>query len=359
MSSHTPALQPEEQAFWEANYWDAVTHRDARMDGIFYYAVLTTGVYCRPSCHSRLPNRENVRFFQQRLRAEDAGFRACKRCRPERLLRPDPRVEMVETVCRFLEAHLDEPVTLAALGSELGLSPFHLQRTFKELLGISPRAYADACRLGRLKTGLRAGQSVTTAMYDAGYGSSRGLYEKTGSQLGMTPAAYRKGGAGAVIHYSIADSPVGRLLVAATEKGICSIQFGDSADALRAALHHEFRAAVIIEEAPSAPAEALVAQLAGHPLRKKLPLDIKASAFQRQVWEHLQSIPRGKTESYSEVAAAIGRPTATRAVARACASNPVALAIPCHRVVRNNGDLGGYRWGIDRKKAILESETAG
>jgi AraC family transcriptional regulator of adaptative response/methylated-DNA-[protein]-cysteine methyltransferase len=328
------------------------------MDGIFYYAVLSTGVYCRPSCHSRLPKRENVRFFQQRDEAERSGFRACKRCRPDQLKRPDPRVELVEKVCRCVEAHLDEPVTLMALSSELGMSPFHLQRTFKEVTGISPKAYADACRMRDLKTGLRQGREVTRALYDAGYGSSSRLYEKSAAQLGMTPGAYQKKGMSRVIRFSIADSHPGKLLVASTTEGICSIQFGDSEDELREALRKEFSAAALIEEKSLPDLAALVSQLEGHPLHKKLPLDIQATTFQRRVWEHLQSIPYGRTESYSQVARAIGEPKATRAVARACASNPVAVAIPCHRVLRNDGGLGGYKWGIQRKQALLDAEQA-
>lgn len=353
----TPIQQ--EREFWEANYWDAVVTRDGRMDGIFYYAVLSTGVYCRPSCHSRLPNRENVLFFQQRDGAERSGFRACKRCRPQDLVRADPRVEMVERVCRFLEAHLDEPVTLAALGRELRISPFHLQRTFKELTGIAPRAYVEQCRMRLLKEGLRDGHSVTRSLYDAGYGSASRLYEKTAAQIGMTPATYQKRGRGATIRYSITDSPLGRMLVGETDRGICSIRFGESGDALRTELCEEFSAAVLIEVAPNAAAKAALDMLEGHAPKKKLPVDIEATAFQRLVWEHLRKIPRGSTESYSEVARAIGKPSAVRAVARACASNPVAVAIPCHRVVRADGGLGGYRWGIERKQALLAKESSG
>jgi AraC family transcriptional regulator, regulatory protein of adaptative response / methylated-DNA-[protein]-cysteine methyltransferase len=349
---------PVEQTFWEANYWDAVQSRDSRMDGIFYYAVLSTGVYCRPSCHSRQPLRENVVFFAKREFAERAGFRACLRCRPHLVAGPDPQVEMVQKVCRFIESHLDENVTLTALGKELGLSPFHVQRTFKEVIGITPKAYADSCRLKLLKSGLHDGQPVTRAMYDAGYGSSSRLYERTDSQLGMTPAAYRKGGAGMQIRYSIAESSVGKLLVAATGRGICSVQFGDSGKQLEAGLRAEFGAAEISEELPGEAITALLKHLSGSPLEKKLPLDIRATAFQRRVWEHLQSIPYGRTESYTEVAEAIGHPTATRAVARACAANPVAIAIPCHRVIRGDGSLGGYRWGVGRKKALIEGESS-
>ncbi|MGI8746277.1 MAG: bifunctional DNA-binding transcriptional regulator/O6-methylguanine-DNA methyltransferase Ada [Bryobacteraceae bacterium] len=342
----------------EATYWDAVLNRDARMNGVFYYAVLSTGVYCRPTCHSRRPRRENVVFFEKRELAERAGFRACLRCRPEAILGADPKVELIEKVCRFLESHLDENVTLAALGRELSLSPFHLQRTFKEAMGITPKAYADACRLKLLKSGLQQGQPVTRAMYDAGYGASSRLYERTGGQFGMTPGAYRKGGEGMQIRYSIAPSAFGKLLVAATDRGICSVQFGDSEDDLATGLRQEFSAAQIHAEAAGEWASELLRRLAGHPLAKDLPVDIRATAFQRRVWEHLQSIPYGQTQSYAEVAQAIGHAKATRAVARACAANPIAVAIPCHRVIRSDGGLGGYRWGIKRKKALLENERS-
>jgi AraC family transcriptional regulator of adaptative response/methylated-DNA-[protein]-cysteine methyltransferase len=240
----------------------------------------------------------------------------------------------------------------------MGLSPFHLQRTFKEVTGISPRAYADQCRLTRLKTGLQEGQAVTPSLYAAGYGSSSRLYERTPGQLGMTPATYRAGGRGSTIHYSISDSRMGNLLVASTSLGVCSVQFGETADELRDSLRKEFRSAVLIEEEQDKSAAAIVASLEGHPLEKQLPVDVKATAFQRRVWEHLRSIPRGKTESYSQVAEAIGQPKAARAVARACATNRVAIAIPCHRVIRNSGELGGYRWGLNRKRDLLEAEAA-
>ena len=338
------------------DYWEALVNRDARLDGVFYYAVVTTGVFCRPSCHSRLPKRENVRFFDDRASAERAGFRACKRCRPQQVGPTDPRAEMVEKACRFIEGHAEEPVTLATLGRELHVSPFHLQRTFKDVTGVTPKAYADTCRIQLLKGGLQDGHSVTRALYDAGYGSSSRLYERADAHLGMTPAAYRKGGAGMTIRYSIVESAIGKLLVAATDRGVCSIQFGDSAAELRQALEGEFGSAALIEEAPGPAAQAIVQHLEGGPLKTPLPLDIQATAFQRQVWEHLQTIPYGRTESYSEVARKIGQPKATRAVARACAANPVAVAIPCHRVVRNDGGMGGYRWKVERKKALLDRE---
>jgi AraC family transcriptional regulator of adaptative response/methylated-DNA-[protein]-cysteine methyltransferase len=341
------------------DYWEALVSRDPRLEGVFYYAVVTTGVYCRPTCKSRLPKRENVRFFDDPTTAERAGFRPCKRCRPLDPTAPDARAQMVEKACRLIQSHAGEPVTLAALGRDLHVSPFHLQRTFKEVTGVTPKAYADTCRIQLLKTGLQDGHSVTRALYDAGYGSSSRLYESADAHLGMTPAAYRKGGAGLTIRYSVVDSPAGKLLVAATERGVCSIQFGDSASELRDALAAEFGSSVLVEEAPGPAAKAIVEHLEGHPLRAPLPLDIRATAFQRRVWEHLQTIPYGQTESYGEVARQIGQPSASRAVARACATNPVAVAIPCHRVVRNDGGLGGYRWKIERKKALLDKERLG
>jgi len=341
----------------ESKYWAAIIARDATMDGKFVFAVATTGVYCRPSCAARRPLRENVSFFRSPDKAEGAGFRACLRCRP-RIPANNPHAELVKRVCRFIERHLDEPVTLSRLGEEFRQSPFHLQKTFKSVLGVTPRAYADSCRMNQLKRNLQAGHSVTRAMYDAGFGSSSRLYERTASQLGMTPDKYRRGAIAASIRYTFADSPLGRMLLAATEKGICAIQFADSDDELEHGLKHEFPFAQRKQddEALKAWKETLLRRIRGKKLDTSLPLDIQATAFQRKVWEHLQSIPLGETRSYSRVAKEIGKPKACRAVARACATNPVAVAIPCHRVVRDNGDLGGYRWGVDRKEALLEME---
>jgi len=265
----------------------------------------------------------------------------------------------VKVVCRYIEQHLDESVALAHLGSVFHHSPFHLQRTFKAVLGITPRAYADSCRMNQLKRNLRAGHSVTRAMYDAGYSSSSRLYERTASQLGMTPDKYRRGAIAAPIRYTCADSPLGRMLIAATDKGICAIQFADSDDELEHGLKHEFPFAIRRrDDAAMQPCKQnLLHHMRGQKLSSSLPLDIQATAFQRRVWSYLQSIPFGTTRTYGQVAKAIGQPTATRAVARACATNPVAVAIPCHRVVRENGEMGGYRWGVERKKALLELET--
>jgi AraC family transcriptional regulator, regulatory protein of adaptative response / methylated-DNA-[protein]-cysteine methyltransferase len=358
---NAPALgmMAEEKQFWQASYWDAVAGRDRAMDGVFLYAVLSTGIYCRPSCPSKRPSRENVVFFRTREAAEQAGFRACKRCKPEAAASGAPHSGLVERVCRYIDAHPDEPATLEALSRAMGMSPFHLQRTFKALTGITPRAYADSRRLLSLKAGLRQGHSVTRSLYDAGYGSSSRLYERASSQLGMTPLRYGKQGAGVSMRYTTASTPIGSVLLAATPKGICSIQFGDSAAALERALRHEYPKAEISrssrELAPHI--RAIRAHIRGQGA-VPLPLDIQATAFQRLVWEQLQAIPRGATKSYSEVARAIGRPKAVRAVARACASNPVAVAIPCHRVVREDGSLGGYRWGIRRKQKLLALEGA-
>lgn len=339
--------------------WAAVLARDASQDGSFFYAVRSTGVYCRPSCPSRRPRRENVQFYRTPEQAERAGFRPCLRCQPLAVRTGDTRVEFVERVCRHIEEHLDEPLRLSSLGREFGMSPFHLQRTFKSVLDITPREYAETCRMKSLKNGLQSGHSVTEAMHEAGYGSTSRLYEKTGGQLGMTPTLYRLGANRITIRYATVNSPLGRMLVAATDKGICSITFGGSEAGLVKDLRKEYpqaqfkRAEAVLHRWIGA----LLKQMFGEPQKTRLPLDIQATAFQRRVWQHLQSIPFGSTKSYSEVAREIGEPNATRAVAQACARNPVAIAIPCHRVVRNDGSLGGYRWGIERKKQLLEREA--
>jgi AraC family transcriptional regulator of adaptative response/methylated-DNA-[protein]-cysteine methyltransferase len=281
------------------------------------------------------------------------------RCKPERERTRDAHSELVEKICRYLEKHLDEAVTLDGLSRELNLSPFHLQRTFKAATGIAPRAYADFCRLESFKGGLREGRPVTAALYEAGYGSSSRLYERTATQLGMTPSAYRRGGAGLTIRFDILDTEAGILLVGATAKGVCAIQFGPSQKKLEELLCAEFPAAEVHRDpAFLAPwADQLRAHLAGRLRKLDVPLDIRATAFQRRVWEYLQSIPYGSTQSYGEIAKAIRHPKAARAVARACASNPVAVLIPCHRVVRGDGDNGGYRWGADRKRKLLRAEA--
>jgi AraC family transcriptional regulator of adaptative response/methylated-DNA-[protein]-cysteine methyltransferase len=347
----------KEAAASEERYWEAVVVRDSKRDGEFFFAVSTTGVYCRPSCAARRPRRENVRFFRTPEAAEQAGYRACLRCRP-RAFTGNTESEGVKAICRFIEQHLDEPMTLGRLAKEFHQSPFHLQRRFKAVLGITPREYADSCRLKMLKRNLQAGDSVTRAMYDAGYGSSSRLYERTASQLGMTPDKYRRGAIAASIRYTIADSPLGRMLIAATERGICSIQFARTDGELIEGLKREFPFAVRRPDDGELQVwvSTLLHHLRGKDLNSSLPLDIRATAFQRKVWQYLQSIPFGETKSYIDVAKAIGKPRACRAVARACATNPVAIAIPCHRVVREDGSMGGYRWGLKRKQALLEME---
>jgi AraC family transcriptional regulator, regulatory protein of adaptative response / methylated-DNA-[protein]-cysteine methyltransferase len=341
----------------EARRWQAVVKRESVLDGAFVFAVSSTGVFCRPSCPARRPRRENVQFFDHTAAAEQAGYRACLRCRPK-AIDGNPQSALVRAICRYIEQNIEDRLTLAVLAGKFRRSAFHLQRMFKSVLGISPKAYIDACRLRQVKQNLQAGHDVTTSLYAAGYGSSSRLYERTSSQLGMTPEKYRRGAVAAVVRFTIATSPLGRMLIAATDKGICAIQFGDSDEALQQGLMREFPfAARRRDDAALAEWRVSLGQLmAGHDAHPSLPLDIRATAFQRRVWEHLQDIPRGETQSYSAVAKKLGMPKATRAVARACATNPVAIAIPCHRVVRESGEPGGYRWGIERKEHLLAME---
>jgi AraC family transcriptional regulator of adaptative response/methylated-DNA-[protein]-cysteine methyltransferase len=344
--------------------WKAVESRDASRDGSFVFAVRSTGIYCRPSCPARRPRRENVRFFQVPEAAEQAGFRACLRCHPRRARTSDPQIELVRRICHLIDEHDEEQPTLQSLSAETKVSPHHLQRTFKEIMGITPRQYADARRLDEFKSKVRTGSSVTEAMYDAGYGSSRGLYEKSSAHLGMTPATYGRGGKGMRIIYTIANCGLGRLLVAATERGICSVALGDADAELTAGLFAEYPNASIDAKDDSISSslnlwlDQVLAGLNGQTPHIDLPLDIQATAFQWRVWEELRRIPFGETRSYQQIADAIGKPKAVRAVASACASNHAALIIPCHRVIRGDKSLGGYRWGLERKKKLLESERA-
>lgn len=356
--SDMPSM-PEKPSSVDDRRWSAVVARDPAHDGEFVFAVSTTGVYCRPSCPARRPRRENVQFFPRPEHAEKAGYRACLRCRPKSLS-GNPHSDRVKEICRYIEQHLDQPITLQGLGKAFQQSPFHLQRRFKAAVGITPREYADSCRLRLLKRNLQAGDNVTRAMYDAGYGSSSRLYERTASQLGMTPDKYRRGAIAAAIRYTCADSPLGRMLVAATDRGICAIQFAQSDEELLAGLKHEFPFAQRKPDEGGLKSwvRVLLHQMRGRAGHPSLPLDIRATAFQRRVWRYLQSIPFGATRSYSQVAKAIGQPGATRAVARACATNRIAVAIPCHRVVREDGSMGGYRWGMERKKTLLAMESA-
>jgi AraC family transcriptional regulator of adaptative response/methylated-DNA-[protein]-cysteine methyltransferase len=344
----------------EEQYWQAVLARDPQAASAFVYGVRSTGIYCRPTCPSRRPQRAQVVFFPRPAAAEQEGFRPCKRCRPGTTSDADPQVELVQRACRYIEEHLDEALTLAALGAQVGLSEHYFQRTFKRIMGITPRQYADARRLERLKTQLKEGDTMTEALYEAGYGSSSRLYERAPAQLGMTPAAYRRGGAGLAIQYTIMDSPLGRVLIGATERGVCAVSLADRDADLEAALDREYPAATIRRDdaALGAWAAALLRHLRGEQPHLDLPLDVQATAFQWRVWEALRAIPYGETLAYGEVARRIGQPTAARAVAAACATNPVAVVIPCHRVVGAHGALGGYRWGVERKRRLLAQEQA-
>jgi AraC family transcriptional regulator of adaptative response/methylated-DNA-[protein]-cysteine methyltransferase len=345
--------------------WNAVIARDSSRDGSFVFAVRSTGIYCRPSCPARRPRPEQVSFFPVPEAAEQAGFRACRRCHPRRARTSDPRIELVRRICHAIVDHDEEPQTLKTLSADTGVSAHHLQRTFKELMGITPKQYAESRRLNQFKRKVKSGASVTAAMYDAGYGSSRALYEQSSSRLGMTPATYGRGGRGMRIIYTTATCRLGRLLVAATERGVCSVALGDSDTQLISALFAEYpNAAIDAKDTAISPSlnlwlHQVLDLIAGKSPHADLPLDIQATAFQWQVWEELRRIPLGETRSYQEIAAAIGKPKAVRAVASACAGNHVALVIPCHRVIRGDKSLGGYRWGLERKQKLLQNEKSG
>ena len=357
--------------------WEAVRTRNTAADGEFVYAVRSTGIYCRPSCPSRKPQTANVQFFRLPAAAERAGFRPCRRCRPGLAPVHDPKLDAVARVCRLIDSGITADgaendlggtrLTLSALGRSAGMSPYQLDRAFRGVMGITPRQYADALRMQRVKSRLKEGDDVTTALYDAGFGSSSRLYERAPSQLGMTPAEYGRGGEGMIIHYTITDSPLGRLLVAATGRGISALYLSNSDQVLRDALREEYPRAELIADVDgrgnSGPLGRWVRQIVEH-LRGRephldLPTDVRATAFQRRVWEELRKIPYGETRTYSQVARSIGKPSAIRAVARACATNPTAVVVPCHRVVAKDGKFAGYRWGINRKQALLETESAG
>jgi AraC family transcriptional regulator of adaptative response/methylated-DNA-[protein]-cysteine methyltransferase len=351
--SHVSQAQPQP----DMARWRAVLERDSRADGSFVYAVRSTGIYCRPSCPSRRPRRDRVEFFLTGSDAVRAGYRPCRRCRPDEESAADPWIGKVRRACVYL-ANVEGHLSLARLAARIGGSPYHLQRSFKRIVGVTPREYASACRLQRLKRGLRSGSRVTAAMVDAGYGSSSRFYERAAAKLAMPPAVYRRGGAGMQMSYAIVECPLGRLLVAATDRGVSAVSMGSSDGDLVDALKEEYPAAVLRRNNPvlSRWTRQIVSHLEGRRPRLELPLDVQATAFQWQVWTALAAIPYGETRTYRQVAASMGRPSAVRAVAHACATNPVSLAIPCHRVVRTGGGMGGYRWGIARKKALLAAE---
>ena len=360
---------PNANSLDEDACWDALTRREPGLDGKFFIGVLTTGIYCRPSCPARRPLRQNVRFYREPADAERDGLRPCLRCRPLAVVNRDPNAERVRKICRYIEAHASDldlaSLSLDHLAARAGLSRFHFQRSFQSIVGLTPKQYVEACRIRRLKTSLRQSTDVTAAIYDAGYGSSSRVYERADAHLGMTPKQYRDGGSNLIITYTTVDSPAGKLMIGATDRGICFVQFGRTEDELLRALEAEYPTALLESMRDPAPPvyrqwmAALSAHLAGRQPHVDLPLDIRATAFQMSVWNYLQSIPYGETRSYSDVARAIGRPTATRAVANACARNRVAVLIPCHRVIRGTGELGGDRWGTSRKRRLLEIERTG
>ncbi|RJF72991.1 bifunctional DNA-binding transcriptional regulator/O6-methylguanine-DNA methyltransferase Ada [Deinococcus cavernae] len=337
----------------EVQRWEAVLAHERAADGLFWYAVKTTRVYCRPACPSRRPRRENVTFFDSPEEAVAAGFRACRRCQPERV---NAAAQAVATAQYLLDTAQTEP-SLSELAAAVGLSPFHLQRVFKERLGVSPKQYAVRVRTDRLKTGLRNGQSVTTALYEAGHDSPATLYARSTDQLGMTPRTYARGGHGEMIQYTGASSPLGQMLVAATARGLCAVRFGNMDDMVPE-LRAEYPKAEVTENAEALKpyVTGILEYLSGQNTALNLRTDAGGTDFQQRVWDALRRIPYGETRSYAELAQMIGEPGAVRAVASACARNPVALVVPCHRIVRTGGALGGYRWGLDMKQRLLDTE---
>ena len=339
-----------------ARFWRATLSRDVRADGTFVLAVRSTRIYCRPSCPARRPLRRNVVFFRTREEAEKQGFRPCLRCKPNEVAGP---VALVERATRQLLESGEDTVRFGTLARSLGTTPATLRRAFMQVTGLRPRELAEALRLARFKKMLRAGKSITDALYETGYGSSSRVYERSNAQLGMTPATYRKGGKGMKIGYSIAKSTIGKVLVAATDRGVSAVYLGDAEAKLLQELKDEYPRA---ELAPAGDSfdrwvQEIVQRVEGKPPRIELPLDLQATAFQRRVWQELQRIPAGTTRTYSQVAQALGNAKAVRAVARACATNPVSIVVPCHRVVRQDGNLAGYRWGLTRKEQLLAREA--
>lgn len=351
MMTHPSALLWNEESCWQA-----VLDRNIQGDGHFYYGVRSTGIFCRPTCPSRRPSRKQTLFFFSLDEASQAGFRPCKRCQPEQST--SAPVERVKIACQLIAENLHQPLSLTELGQRVGSSPYHLQRTFKQQLGMSPREYAQALRLENFKTKAQADKTLVAALYDAGFGSSRALYQNSEFQLGMTPATYRRAGQDTMVRFDVVACALGWLLVATTPKGVCAVTLGDDPTDLEANLHQNFAAAIIQRDRTGLQQmiQRVLQVVAGKEPHPALPLDIKATAFQRRVWQALCAVKQGQTHTYSQIAAAIGQPQAVRAVARACATNPVALLIPCHRILRSDGNLAGYRWGIERKRWLLEQE---
>jgi AraC family transcriptional regulator of adaptative response/methylated-DNA-[protein]-cysteine methyltransferase len=338
-------------------FWEATLHRDPRADGTFFFAVRSTQIYCRPSCPARRPQRQNTLFFRTPQDAERQGFRPCRRCRPKQ---QDSAIALVQRVAAVLATTEDQAPRLSNLAAQVHSSPAQLRRAFRRATGVSPKEFEQAFRLARFKKLLRDGSSVTDALYACGYGSSSRLYEKTNLQLGMTPASYRKGGEGMEITYTIATTSLGKVLVASTERGISAVYLGENERNLAEELRKEYPKADIVRSADGHEnwLKEIVRRIEGNPPSGELPLDVQATAFQRRVWQELQKIPRGTTRTYTQVAKSLGQPRSVRAVARACATNPVSIVVPCHRVIRSDGALAGYRWGLSRKEKLLEKEAA-
>jgi len=341
----------------EETCWQAVQTRDRQYNGIFFCGVRSTGVYCRPTCSSRRPRRKQVVFFASCDEAEAAGFRPCKRCLPRQV--EEPGVAIISRACQLIEAS-ETPLSLNALSEQLSVSPFHLHRLFKSYTGVTPHQYSVSYRRSRFKDQIRNKNDLSSAIFGSGYGSPSRIYENASQWLGMTPATYRCGGSGMKIFYTIVDCYLGRLMVAATKRGICAVCLADEDITLETFLASEFPVAEITRDGAHFASwiDAILTHLNGKQPHLDLPLDVQATAFQMRVWEELRKIPYGETRTYAQVAAAINQPAAVRAVGRACATNPASIVTPCHRVIRSDGSLGGYRWGLKRKQALLDRERS-
>jgi AraC family transcriptional regulator, regulatory protein of adaptative response / methylated-DNA-[protein]-cysteine methyltransferase len=347
-----PGISPQAAA----RFWQATLDRDTRADGSFVFAVRSTHIYCRPSCPARRPLRQNALFFRTTEEAENHGFRPCQRCRPKE---QHEAASLVRQATALL-ADSDDSIRLESIAAKLHSSPAKLRRAFRRMTGLSPREFAQAARLDRFKKMLRGGSEITDALYACGYGSPSRLYEKTNSQLGMTPASYRKGAKGMHIGYTLANSSLGKVLVAATNRGVSAVYLGDKEGSLVDALRKEYPRAEIkrAAEANDRWLQEIMHRVEGDAPSLDLPIDVQATAFQRRVWQELQKIPRGSTRTYTQIARSLGKPRSVRAVARACATNPVSIVVPCHRVIRTDGQLAGYRWGLQRKEKLLQREAA-
>lgn len=352
-------MQLQQTSILEEIFWQAILNRDSTFDGKLFYGVRSTNIYCRPTCPSRRPNQNQVCFFSSAQAAEIAGFRPCKRCHPQHETIANPTKDKVLAICQYIETQSDCIPSLVELGSHFDMSPSYLQKIFKQIIGVSPFKYADALRSERLKQHLKQGEEIADALYDAGYSSSSQLYEKASQQLGMTPKTYQRGGKTMFIIYTVVKCPLGYLLVATTEKGICTVKLGDEVDKLEQTLINEFNQADIVRDDDKQKdwVQKILDFITGNQPNLDLPLDVRGTAFQKQVWEALQKIPYGETRTYTDIARDIGKPQAIRAVGNACGANPVALIVPCHRVLRSDGSLGGYHWGVERKQTLLAQES--